>query len=57
MDANMNANMNIGCNVCECKYHTDNDYCSLSNIKVVKNNSVTNASTIECTDCGSFIHK
>ncbi|GMQ59623.1 DUF1540 domain-containing protein [Vallitalea sediminicola] len=55
-----NYNSSIGCTVSECKYHTDNDFCSLDHIKVV-NSSVSNldnltnsVKTQEITDCGSF---
>lgn len=51
-------NASIGCTVKECKYHTDNDYCSLNHIKVV-NSSTSSLSdstmkTQEITDCASF---
>ncbi|GKX28041.1 hypothetical protein SH1V18_05210 [Vallitalea longa] len=52
-----NYNASIGCTVEECKYHTNNDYCSLDHIKVV-NSSESNLSnsikTQEITDCASF---
>ncbi|MDS1030805.1 DUF1540 domain-containing protein [Bacillota bacterium LX-D] len=49
----MNKNENIGCTVTECKYHVDSaNYCSLEQIKVVKN--VSTADKVEQTDCGSF---
>ncbi|WP_110942879.1 DUF1540 domain-containing protein [Inediibacterium massiliense] len=49
----MKANNSIGCNVTECKYHAKSvPQCSLDHIEVVKHE--TNATTVECTDCGSF---
>ncbi|WP_105617580.1 DUF1540 domain-containing protein [Vallitalea okinawensis] len=49
----MDKNMNIGCNVNECRYHNGNEnYCTLQHIDVVKHN--TTATTVEETDCGSF---
>lgn len=51
----MDHNSNIGCNVKECKNHCkDDDYCTLSSIKVVKNATAKSACAKECTDCGSF---
>lgn len=49
----MNHNESIGCSVSECKFHCQEDnYCTLDKINVIKNSS--SASTIQCTDCGSF---
>ncbi|PJI08567.1 MULTISPECIES: DUF1540 domain-containing protein [Clostridium] len=49
----MDHNSSIGCVVSECKFHCkDDDYCTLQNIKVVKNTN--KAKTVEQTDCGSF---
>lgn len=48
-----NANTSIGCTVHECKFHLQNDYCSLDHINVVTSNA-TNSRTKESTDCGSF---
>lgn len=46
-------NDSIGCTVSECKYHcNDDNYCTLQQIQVVKHE--TKASTVQCTDCGSF---
>jgi hypothetical protein len=58
-----NYNASIGCTVSECKYHTQNDYCSLDYIKVVNSSvsspdSLTNSvKTQAITDCGSFESK
>lgn len=49
----MDHNSSIGCIVTECKFHCkDDDYCTLDKIQVVKHEQ--SASTVECTDCGSF---
>ncbi|WP_378954358.1 DUF1540 domain-containing protein [Pelosinus sp. sgz500959] len=49
----MNHNSSIGCSVPECTFHCkDDNYCTLEKIQVVKH--AQKASTIECTDCGSF---
>jgi hypothetical protein len=49
----MNHNDSIGCTVPECKFHCKEDnYCTLSKIEVTKHE--TTATSIECTDCGSF---
>lgn len=49
----MHLNKSISCNVNECKHHGKTEaYCTLDHIDVVKH-SLT-ASTVECTDCGSF---
>ncbi|MCT4542256.1 MAG: DUF1540 domain-containing protein [Vallitalea sp.] len=49
-----NYNASIGCTVKECKFHTNNDYCSLQHINVV-NSSVSNATKTQAiTDCASF---
>lgn len=49
----MKHNESIGCIVKECKFHCkDDDYCTLSNIQVVKHNG--KAQEVEATDCGSF---
>lgn len=46
-------NDSIACIVDECKFHCqDDDYCTLDQIKVSKHESL--ATTVECTDCGSF---
>lgn len=46
-------NDSIGCIVTECKFHAkDQDYCTLEKIQVTKHEM--KASTVECTDCGSF---
>lgn len=46
-------NNSIGCTVNECKYHCkSDDYCTLQQIQVVKHEP--KASTVQCTDCGSF---
>ncbi|MCY6485253.1 DUF1540 domain-containing protein [Clostridium aestuarii] len=52
----MQHNNSIHCTVTECKFHCNSDnYCVLSEINVVKNINI--ASSIECTDCGSFQKK
>ncbi|MBL4934715.1 DUF1540 domain-containing protein [Clostridium sp. YIM B02515] len=49
----MEHNASIGCTVTECKYHCkDDNYCTLEQIQVVKHEP--QASTVQCTDCGSF---
>lgn len=49
----MDHNSSIGCVVTECKFHCkDDDYCTLNKIQVVKHEQT--ASSVECTDCGSF---
>ncbi len=49
----MTTNRSIGCNVIECKHHAKTEsYCSLNHIDVVKHTGT--ATTVECTDCGSF---
>ena len=49
----MKHNSSIGCTVHECKYHCNEDnYCTLNKIEVVKHTA--EASSTECTDCGSF---
>ncbi len=49
----MVSNKSIGCTVTECKYHAKCEpYCRLNHIDVVKHTH--SATTIECTDCGSF---
>ncbi|MFZ7134055.1 MAG: DUF1540 domain-containing protein [Eubacteriales bacterium] len=49
----MKINSNIACTVNECKYHAKKeDYCSLEQIKVVKNSNV--AKDERETDCHSF---
>jgi len=48
-----NINSSIGCSVHECKYHAKKvEKCILDEIKIVKHEE--NATTKECTDCGSF---
>lgn len=52
----MNHNDSIGCNVTECRNHcTEDNYCTLNKIQVIKHSS--QATTPECTDCGSFIKR
>lgn len=49
----MKANNNIACNVTECKHHAGaEDYCSLNQIKVVKNS--TKCTSEKETDCHNF---
>lgn len=49
----MDHNKSIGCIVTECRFHSkDQNYCSLEQIQVTKHES--SATTVECTDCGSF---
>lgn len=49
----MKINSNISCTVNDCKYHAKNeDYCSLEQIKVVKNSHI--AKNEKETDCHSF---
>jgi len=57
MNLNNNENSSIGCTVTECRHHTNNDYCSLNHINVVTSSTTSNANTIECTDCASFVKK
>lgn len=57
MNLNDNPNMSIGCTVSQCKYHADNDYCTLDKIKVVNNQGATNEQSVEVTDCGSYEYK
>ena len=46
-------NKSIGCNVTECRYHAQTDqFCSLNQIMVTHHDHP--ATTVECTDCGSF---
>lgn len=47
-------NNSIQCSVSQCKYHLKSDYCSLDRIKVVVNDNVTNVTSVNGTDCGSF---
>lgn len=55
-NALMNKNESIGCNVTECKYHSnEGQYCSLDKIQVVKHGMA--AYSVEQTDCGSFATK
>ena len=52
----MKKNDSIGCDVTECKYHSDEfKYCALDKIQVVKHSN--EATTVEQTDCGSFESK
>ncbi|EKY29566.1 DUF1540 domain-containing protein [Clostridium celatum] len=52
----MRHNGSIECTVTECKFHcSDDNYCTLNHIKVVSHTSC--ASSIECTDCSSFVKK
>ena len=52
----MKKNDNIGCNVTECKNHSNKEnYCALDKIQVVKHSG--SATTVEQTDCGSFQSK
>lgn len=49
----MRKNESIGCDVTECRNHSDeDDYCALDKIQVVKHND--SATSVEQTDCGSF---
>lgn len=49
----MEKNNSIGCIVSECKFHAHNeDYCTLDKIQVTKHEY--DATSVECTDCGSF---
>jgi hypothetical protein len=54
LNDNQSTNMSIGCNVCECKYHTKDDHCSLDTINVSKNGSITNMASPEFTECASY---
>ncbi|MCT4596846.1 MAG: DUF1540 domain-containing protein [Vallitalea sp.] len=49
-----NANTSIGCTVSDCKFHLDNNYCSLDRINVVTSSLSSTSHTKESTDCGSF---
>lgn len=50
-------NMSIRCQITECKFNESNEhYCTLNKIEVIKNKGQT-SSTMECTECGSFIAK
>lgn len=52
----MKKNTSIGCDVTECRYHSNEDkYCALDKIQVAKHSG--SATTIEQTDCGSFQSK
>ena len=52
----MKHNSSIGCVVSECSFHCkDDDFCTLEKIQVVRHEH--EATTIECTDCGSFKKK
>lgn len=57
MDINNQSNRSIGCNVNECRYHTNDNYCSLDHIDVVKNSTTQDTSSCAYTDCGSFESK
>ncbi|MGL5616670.1 MAG: DUF1540 domain-containing protein [Sarcina sp.] len=51
----MNHNSNICCNVKECKNHcSEDDFCTLTAISIVKQSANKSACSKECTDCGSF---
>lgn len=51
----MKKNESIGCDVTECKNHSDEaKYCGLDKIEVIKHGE---GSTVEHTDCGSFATK
>lgn len=50
-------NESIGCTVTDCRYHDQSDYCTLTHIDVVKNNTTQNMASQEATDCGSYVHK
>ncbi|MFD3158420.1 DUF1540 domain-containing protein [Haloimpatiens sp. FM7330] len=52
----MESNRNIQCTVSECKYHSKDDFCTLSHIKIDKNNNST-VSKSEYTKCASFEYK
>lgn len=49
-----NENTSIGCTVSDCKFHTNNNYCSLDKINVVTSSIASSNHTKESTDCGSF---
>ncbi len=50
----MEINSSIECDVGECKFHDQTtEHCTLDKIKVKKNE--VKATTIESTDCGSFV--
>lgn len=52
----MEINSSIECVVQECKFNdSTTEHCTLDKIKVEKNG--TTATTIESTDCGSFVVK
>lgn len=52
----MEINSSIECEVDECKYHDGTtEHCTLNKIKVEKNEA--RATTVESTDCGSFVVK
>lgn len=49
----LHLNKSISCSVTECKHHGKAEaYCTLGHIDVVKHSPT--ASTVQCTDCGSF---
>lgn len=49
----MKTNNSIGCTVKDCVYNAQSSsYCTLDQIKVVNHHNP--ATTVECTDCGSF---
>ena len=48
----MRKNKCIKCSVHQCKHNVDNQYCTLSSIKIGTHESCP--SQIECTDCSSF---
>lgn len=50
-------NTSIGCTVSDCEYHDSSDYCTLEQIQVVKNNTMSNVTSKEATDCGSYESK
>lgn len=57
MKEDNNLNSSIGCSVSECKYHLENDYCSLDHIHVTTSNLTNNVDTPEYTECGSYEKK
>lgn len=52
----MPKNESIGCNVTECRHHSnEGQYCSLQQIQVIKQGMT--ASSQQQTDCASFVAK
>lgn len=49
----MRKNENIGCNVTECRNHSnEGQFCALEKIQIVKHSG--SQATVENTDCASF---